>query len=53
MNFFEVLILIALIAPIFTLEKSNVRGFYIPILVVVVVSYGLYRYGHLALEIIR
>jgi hypothetical protein len=53
MNFFEVLILIALIVPFFTLDKSNVRGFYFPIFGVVVVSYGLYRYGHLALEIIR
>jgi hypothetical protein len=52
MEFFEVLILIALIVPFFTLDKVDIEGFYIPILVVVVVLYAMYQYGHLALRII-
>ncbi len=52
MEFFEVLILIALIVPFFTLEKIEIEGFYIPIFVVAVVLYAMYRYGHLALRII-
>ena len=51
--FFDVIILIALILPIFTLNKIDVVGLYIPLLVVVAVSYVLYQYGHLVMRIIR